>query len=333
MLLQNSQRLIRFSVNGTKLAGMLLLASAGGWVAYSTIGIEHNVPLPPALPADREVMATKGAGYLSYYLDCTAQGRPLVLIHSINAAPSAIELKPLFMHYRTVRPVYALDLPGFGFSERGERSYAPALYQTAIREFLEKKIGEPADLVALSLSSEFAAGVALSHPELVNSLVLLSPTGLNAEPSRIAEQTSQRIYSGISFPLWSQPLYDLLTTSVSIRYFLDKNFVDRAPDELVNYAYATSHQPWASVAPFHFLSGQLFTWDIRQQVYEQLQTPTLVVYDEDPNVDFGALPEVLRKNSAVTAARISPTRGLAHWDKPAETMAALDRFWRDGSGN
>ena len=39
---------------------------------------------------------------------------PLLLIHSINAAASAAEVEPLFTHYRQQRPVYAIELPGFG---------------------------------------------------------------------------------------------------------------------------------------------------------------------------------------------------------------------------
>ena len=76
-----------------------------------------------------------------------------MLIHSINAAASAYELRPLFMEYRGRRPLYAPDLPGFGFSERGDREYSPALYVAAITDLLRSQVREmgPVDLVALSL--------------------------------------------------------------------------------------------------------------------------------------------------------------------------------------
>jgi pimeloyl-ACP methyl ester carboxylesterase len=310
-----------------KAIGLLLLGAIAGWFAYSRVGIDHRVTLPKAVDATQKSFVSAEAGRISYYVDRQVAGRPLVLIHSINAAPSTLELKPLFEHYRAVRPVYALDLPGFGFSERSQRTYSPALYQAAIRDFLITEVGEPADLIALSLSSEFAASVALAHPARVNSLVLLSPTGLNTTPTRIAPETSQRIYKGVSNPLWGQALYDLLTTRRSIRYYLNKNFVGDAPDEMIDYAYATSHQPGASIAPFHFLSAQLFTWNIRPLVYEQLQTPTLVIYDNDPNVNFGALDELCRKNPTIRAARVSPSLGLAHWEMLAGTTAVIDEFW------
>ena len=58
--------------------------------------------------------------------------RPLLLLHSINAAASAYEMKPLFEHYSRERPVYALDFPGYGLSDRSARDYTPRLMTDAI---------------------------------------------------------------------------------------------------------------------------------------------------------------------------------------------------------
>ncbi len=87
----------------------------------------HRLHLPPALSGERRTIGSK-AGQLSYYTaGPQASGEPLLLIHSINAAGSAYEVLPLYEHYCNSRTVYALDLPGFGFSERGDRElYTPA---------------------------------------------------------------------------------------------------------------------------------------------------------------------------------------------------------------
>ena len=60
------------------------------------------------------------------------QGPPLLLVHSINAAASAAELRPLHEHYRASRTVFTIDLPGYGFSERSDRAYTPALMTDAL---------------------------------------------------------------------------------------------------------------------------------------------------------------------------------------------------------
>ncbi|MBZ0306880.1 MAG: alpha/beta fold hydrolase, partial [Anaerolineae bacterium] len=148
--------------------------------------------------------------FVSYYVDKSQVGRPLVLLHSINAAASAYEMRPLFNHYRTLRPVYALDLPGFGFSERPNRVYSPDLYKETITDFLQTQVGEAADVIALSLSSEFAALAALEQPSLFHSLTMISPSGFSYKG-----RSSDATYQLFSFPLWSQAFYDLLTTRPS----------------------------------------------------------------------------------------------------------------------
>src|SRR5258707_816325 len=112
----------------------------GGWIGYSKLGVNHNLPLPEVIPNQRQTFLSPKAGQLSYYADTSAAGRPLVLLHSVNAAGSAYEMRPLFEAYRGKRPVYALDLPGFGFSERSNRVYSWRLFTDAILDFLETQV-------------------------------------------------------------------------------------------------------------------------------------------------------------------------------------------------
>ncbi len=309
---------------GAKAGGILAGTAVAGGIAYSLFGVNHMVDLPLAIAAEQRHLPTDSVGRISYYVDDSATGVPLVLIHSINAAPSAHEMRPLFTHYRGQRPVYALDLPGFGFSERSRRRYTPQLFKQAILEFLRCELSAPADLVVLSLSSEFAAMAALVDPERVRSLTLISPTGLNATDVDVPEAA---VYGLFSFPVWSQPIYDLLTSRASIQLFLGRNFVGEPPQQLLDYAYATSHQPGARFAPLDFLSGALFTKGVCTAVYEKLTQPTLIIYDEDPNVRFDRLADLLQQNRCVTAVRIQPTRGLPHWERLPETIAALEQHW------
>ena len=83
----------------------------GGWMALMK-------QLDKAIDSDGALIESGGDYEVYWYFDTESEGRPLLFIHSINAAPSAIELKPLFQHFRASRPVFAPDLPGFGRSTR-----------------------------------------------------------------------------------------------------------------------------------------------------------------------------------------------------------------------
>lgn len=310
-------------------------SAAAGWIIYSRLFINHDMRLPLAVQAEHRIFSSPRIGVVSYYADRSASGRPLVLVHAINAAGSAYEMRPLFERYRGQRPVYALDLPGFGFSERSNRVYTPELYKQALIEFISTQVREPADVVALSLGCEFAARAALERPDLFHSLVFISPSGLTEGR---AEKTSQAVsgtgasdlaYATLAFPLWSQAFFDLLATRASIRFFLKQSFVGDVPPDLIEYDFLTAHQPGARYAPLYFVSGKLFTRDILETAYERLSLPVMVLYDRDFFVRFDLLPRLVDNCPNWRAVRITPTLGLPHWERLDETAHHLEAFWRE----
>lgn len=254
-----------------------------------------NTP-PPALPAalsGQRIEMDSPAGRLSYYMAApatdTAQAgdqTPLLLLHSINAAGSAYEIRPLFEHYRHQRPVYALDMPGYGFSERSDRPYLPRLMTDAVHsmtEVIRRHHGAvPIDVLGLSLSSEFAARAAHERPSHYRSVALVSPTGFNRGAPFEGPPGSTRGIAGLRKfffnPLWSDALYRLLTRRSVIRFFLKKTWGGPVIDEgALDYAEITSRQPGAKLAPYWFVSAFLFSADI-SRVYQSLTMPVWMVH-------------------------------------------------------
>jgi pimeloyl-ACP methyl ester carboxylesterase len=286
--------------------GRFAFLGAAGWIAYSHLFLEHQVPLPKAIAAELLTLVYRPSGPINIYQDRSGNGtdgkRPLVLIHSINAAASSYEMRPLFQHYRGKRPLFALDLPGFGFSARPNIEYTPEVYVNSILTMLEGISMGPADVVALSLGGEFAAEAARRRPELFHSLTLISPSGLSQMGAQGQDATGLGLdglaYPLLSFRLWSRPFFDLLTTRRGINWYLQRSFVGTIPDGMVAYSVATSHQPGAEHAPLYFVAGKLFTPNAFERIYRHVTVPTLVIYDNDPYVRFDRLPELTATNRA-----------------------------------
>ena len=318
---------------------LLLGGLVGGWIAYSRTQIDHDLSLPKAVDAEQSTYTGRlTSRQISYYADTEGVGTPLVLVHSINAAGSAYEMKPIFEYYQGKRPVYALELPGFGFSERSDSVYSWRLYTDSIIEFLTDVVGEPADVIALSLSNEFAARAAYEHSELFRSLSMISPSGFTTRENKVASQrasdegNSNSVYNIFANPLWSQAFYDLLATRVSIKYFLQQSFEGEPDKGLMDYGFITCHQRGARYAPLYFVSGQLFTPDIRQAVYEHVSIPVLVIYDRDNFVRFDTLSHLVNEHDNWHSVRVTPTMGLPHFEKMPEVAKALDGFWEQITG-
>jgi len=240
--------------------------------------------LPDALEAGRRELDDPRTGLVSFYQSRSAgevDAPPLLLIHSINAAAAAHEVRPLFDGLRGERPVFAPDLPGYGLSDRAERPYRPRLMTDAVLAVAEEARRSTGaarlDALAVSLSSEFLARAAVEVPGLFRSIALVSPTGFNRQAPLEGPPGATRGRAGarrvFAFNPVGRPLYRLLTTRPSIRFFLRKTFGSpRIDEQMFEYCCLTTRCPGAWYAPFDFLSGFLFSAD-SGRLYRGLACP------------------------------------------------------------
>jgi pimeloyl-ACP methyl ester carboxylesterase len=324
------------------MAGAGILATLRNVAKEAGRRVRHNLhernpsgmtwPLQAAIEAERHVIATADAGAISYYEDTASEGRPLILLHGIHAAGSAFEMRPLFLEFRGERPVFALDLPGFGFSQRGGMPYNAQTYVSAIAHLLRNvatdREEQRADIVALSLTSEYAAQVAAELPELVRSLVLISPTGFESV-KRHAPERRRSLPAAIQkmAQLGGELFFDALVTRPSLMHYLRKSFAGKVDRELLEYSHATSHQPGAQYAPLAFVSGDLFPERDPKEAYGNVKAPSLVLYDEDPHASFGGLRAFVLRHPNYAAERVLHTRGLPQIEARERTIHALRAFW------
>lgn len=263
-----------------------------------------------------------------WYYDIEAEGRPLLFVHSINAAPSAIELKPLFQHFRSYRSVYAPDLPGFGRSTRHVGMMTASEFAKNISSIIDQMSpSEPPDVIALSLGCEFVARAVVECGASVRSLTFISPTGFSRRqpPPLQAQKRLRRLFDFAGF---GRGAFKLLRLERSIRYFYGMNFSGSVPSELVAYALKTTRQPAAHEMPLQFLSMSLFTPNAVGLLYEKLDVPVLVLFDEDPNVTF-ELFEQFEDSPTWQFKRIGPSLGMPQWEHPEKTVAAIESFFSE----
>jgi pimeloyl-ACP methyl ester carboxylesterase len=105
------------------------------------------------------------------------RGQSLLLLHGFNAAGGLVwwpVFPTLSENFRVVAP----DLPGLGESEALQGRLSAA----RVVEWLENVIGEccvgPAVLVATSMGAAFGLRFAVSHPEMLQRLILTDAQGL-----------------------------------------------------------------------------------------------------------------------------------------------------------
>lgn len=294
--------------------------------------------LPPAL-AGECIRLDGAAGPLACYVGGPRDGAPTLLIHSVNAAASAYEVKPAYdWAVAQGRRVYAPDLPGFGRSLRGARDYTIRLYTDAVHDVLRHIASDlgaaPLDALGLSLGSEFVARAATESPARFRTLTLVTPTGFMRGNARRtgAPQSSLEVpglRGAFDNRLWGQPLFDLLVSRRSVRFFMRRTFGTHGggvepPADLIDYAYASAHQPGARHAPYAFVSARLFARDIRC-VYDALAHPVWVPHATRGDFRDFSDAEPLRSRANWTFTPMA-TGAMPFWEQPAEFAAGWQRF-------
>ena len=282
--------------------------------------------LPPALPGQR--FEFDG---LSCYV--AGQGPPLLLVHSVNAAASAAEVRPLYESFSGTRTVFAIDLPGYGFSDRSERVYTPRLMTDALHAVgaqIRARCGPAAiDALAVSLGCEFLARAAAEQPAAWGRLALVSPTGfMGRKEWRGAPGSTRflpRFHRVVSHPRWAQALFNGLTKPPVVRYFLRRTWGGPNIDmQMADYAVLTAREPGARHAPLYFLSAGLFSADIHN-VYEALTQPVWASHGVRGDfTDYRGLALISgRPNWRVSTFN---TGALPYFEVPAEFNAQLRLF-------
>lgn len=110
-----------------------------------------------------------------HYVEAGRGKKTILLIHGLGGSTDSWEnnVGPLSNRLRVI----ALDLPGFGLSDKPRIDYSIIFYYSFVAKFIESLKVAPLAVCGSSLGGHIAAELALHRPDLVSQLVLVCPPG------------------------------------------------------------------------------------------------------------------------------------------------------------
>jgi len=298
-----------------------------------------SASLPAALVAAEEaLLATAGVavergeapgpdGARLHYLTC-GEGEPLLLLHGRGAA--AAGFTPILAALAAQRRVIALDLPGWGLSEKP--IFTGRTAQDALRVWMDGALAlldhlglEQVDLLGHSMGGFTALGLALEHPERVRSLLLADSGGLGREVA-----FDVRLF----FWLMPERLYPRLGRNFMARIMAlvsSKQVVPR--DEAFEFAWQVGTQRAVIPSGGRAFNAWVDLFGVHLDLLDRLRTlqmPTLLLWGERDHVTPYA--HALHARKFIRQGRLVVFTGCGHSpfvERPAD-FARVVNVWLNG---
>jgi pimeloyl-ACP methyl ester carboxylesterase len=212
------------------------------------------------------------------------KGCPLILVHGFGASMG---------HWRKNIPVlaaggyrvFAIDLLGFGGSDKPPLNYTLELWQELLKDFWAAHIQEPTVFIGNSIGALLSLMVMANHPETAAGGVLISCAGglshrpheLNP-PLRIAMAAFNRL---VRSKITGRVIFDRVRQKPQIRRTLLQVYRNReaVTDELVDLLYTPACDPGAQQVFASILSAD--PGPTPSELLPKVKAPLLVIWGAD----------------------------------------------------
>jgi pimeloyl-ACP methyl ester carboxylesterase len=258
---------------------------------------------------------------------------PLLLVHGFGASTDhwRKNLAELSQDFE----VWAIDLLGFGRSEKADVAYSADLWRDQVHDFIQDVIGQPAVLAGNSIGGYTVMAVAAAYPAAVRGLVLLNSVG--GFPSQVNQPTPKpdplrQALGKVAQSLFQQDwfsflLFQYVRQKAMIRKTLEQVYLDKTAvtDQLVEEIYRPSCDPGAALVfarVFRSAKG-----DSADQLLARITCPLLALWGEgDPWMNARSRGAQFRQHYP-TLTEYYLRSGHCPHDESPEQVNSLIRSW------
>jgi len=264
-------------------------------------------------------------GLLTRYL-AAGEGPPLLLLHGVG--DNALDWRWVMPALARTHRVYAPDLPGSGGSAKPDADYSPAFFTSFISTLLDALGVERTTVIGNSLGGLIGLRLALSEPERVTALGLVSSGGLGREVTyalralalpgcgRLAVAWGKRPPGAAQRALGRSTLLFARPRRVPLEWLKEQYRLARLPGFV--------EAQLASVRAQVSLKGQR---EVLVDQLARLEVPTIVVWGmRDRVLPYSQAKEAASRLPEGSLELISDCGHIPHVEQPERFVSSLDRF-------
>ena len=254
---------------------------------------------------------------------------PVILLHGFGG--SIGHWRQNIAELAKYHTVYALDLLGFGASEKPVTSYGIGLWVEQVYEFWQTFVQVPAVLVGNSIGSVLSLTAAATHPEMARGVVMISlPDTSNSEesiPAAIRPLVS-RFKTALTSPLLLQPLFHLVRQPWIVKRWAGLAYAckEAITDELLEILTAPARDLGSAKAFCAILKAMLnprFSPCVRS-ILTNLKIPSLLLWgQQDRMIPLELAHRFLGYSSTLQLIEVENAGHCAHDERPERVNQEL----------
>ncbi|WP_121970597.1 alpha/beta fold hydrolase [Leptolyngbya sp. BC1307] len=257
---------------------------------------------------------------------------PFLLLH--GAGSSLEQWRANLTALAQERPVYALDLVGFGGSEKVATELNTDLWVAQVAAFWQSYLRRPMILMGHSLGALVALQSATSHPEQVARLIMLTLPAARQELGGTAAQVGAVVERWFASPLLLRPLFKLVRRPGLIRSVLLKLHLDASRvDQVLVDAFVRPTQGRGAARTFCYLvksrTSDSFS-PMTRDLIPLVQVPTLLLWGKRDRVIPIAWGQYVNTLSAqLTFVEVEDAGHFFYDESAANLHDLVDRWLAD----
>lgn len=251
-------------------------------------------------------------GIKTAYYSTEGEGTPIVLLHGGGADHAMLSWKTIMQTWSGSQPLIALDLPGYGNSDKPDLEYSLSFHTDFLKVFLDTLNAQNIILCGLSMGGAIALQYALRYPESIDKLVLVAPWGVST--SSPYSLMVRRLL--VRLPL-NQVAYKTLQNRWLAKSIIAGSLIgnrEKITPEILNEVQAAARSKDAARVFQSFQISEL--WGEPPVGYlipllPQIKVPTLFIQgDKDPGIKVG---DVKQAAASMPDARVEIFEHHKHW--------------------
>ena len=255
-------------------------------------------------------------------------GIPLLLIHDLTVGSSVYEFNKIIDTLSEKHEVYAIDLLGYGLSDKPNMTYTNYLYVQLIIDFVKNVIGKKTDILSTGEASQIAVMACHNDPEIFNKLVFINPQSLY-ETNQIPSKQTKALKLLLDTPILGTFIYNLLTNRSSIEKAFKESYLynpmNMEEKDIFSYLEAAHLPDHSSKYVFASYIGKYINTNIIHAVKEINHSIYIIAGEEEKDI-YTTIENYSYYNSAIESALIPYTRHLPHLEMPEKVIDYIEMF-------